>query len=144
MKPALDVGDLVMWCGKQTEGSMLRQRVIYLVTAKTETNVETVIPTGYPSYRYYLRPAFDFERPTGQDMSQVSWSSHDLKLISLLDLCTMRLHFDSFIRWWAKTQGLEDTGDRPEDGRHRPAATEAGESADTGAPATHKEPSLLP
>ena len=68
--------------------------------------------TKFPSTRYHLRVAFDFERPMGQAIGTVTWSDHELRKLTLLDVGVIRLSFDNFIREYAREQGaeLEPTG----------------------------------
>lgn len=127
----LQVGDLVMWTGKETEHSSLKRRLIYQVVSK---KLEGTPP--HENWRHQLRVAFDFEQPSGTNLQTISWSSWELKKLSLLDLGTLRIHFDTFIKWWAETQGFEDQYERPEDGKYGPAVAKAGGDPDNGTPPT--------
>lgn len=101
--PELFVGDLVMYTGKVTEHSSFRRGSIYQVIKKKE-------PTD-PEYAatYHFRLVFDMENPMGSPLDTVGFSTtREMKKLSLLDLATIRLHFDNFIREWAKAVGEAD------------------------------------
>jgi hypothetical protein len=105
----LQLGDLCMFVGMTDVYKQMHRHVVYQVVAK-----ERADSTSLSHNRYTLRIAFDLENPSGSHTPEPTtiYGTKSLKKISLLDLATMRLHFDDFIRWWAKTQGREDTGDR--------------------------------
>jgi hypothetical protein len=100
-EPELSVGDLILWTGKQTEYSSMRNRVIYQVTAR-----ETTAGSSYSHYRF--RPVFDFENPMGTDLTvNGTMTIREMKRLTLLDLGVLRLMFDHFVREWARSQGTE-------------------------------------
>lgn len=100
----LYVGDLVMWDGKPHEHCYFRHGMIYRVVNK-------IPPDGTMTYsiaRYKFVPVFDFTNPVGQSLDSFEYSTtRNLKRLSLLDLGTLRLHFDNFIREWAKQEGMD-------------------------------------
>jgi hypothetical protein len=103
-------GDLVVWTGKQTEHSTLKNHIIYQVMSKKVETTPPITPGGTPSehIRFMLRPAFDFQKPMGVAINSLSWSDHELRKVSLVDLGVLRLSFDNFIREYARFQGMED------------------------------------
>lgn len=104
--PELAVGDLCMWMGKPSEYSGLSRRVIYQCVEKKRRDE----PSKELVYRY--RVAFDFENPMGSSLDLTNLtSSRDMKRMSLLDVATLRLHFDCFIKEWAQAQGAGDPDD---------------------------------
>lgn len=107
-KLELEVGDLCMWTGKQNEHSTYKNRVIYRCVEKRLN--ENSDGTTYISQRFIV--AFDLENPMGQQLDPIGFgSARDMKRLSLLDVCTMRLHFDNFIREWAKVNGMGNPDD---------------------------------
>jgi hypothetical protein len=110
----LEVGDLCIFVGDSDIYKQMRHRVIYQVVSKEEA-----ASSSYSYNRYGLRIAFDIESPSGSSTEVITshLGTKNMKKLSLLDLATTRLHFDDFIRWWAKTQGMEDTGDREDAAR---------------------------
>lgn len=98
----LCVGDLVMWTGKSTEYATFHRRIIYVVA-------EIMHPEDPSRTRSFkLRPAFDIESPIGTVIETTGYPvlSSYLKKLSLLDVASIRLHYDNFIKEWAKSQGL--------------------------------------
>lgn len=105
----LEVGDLVMWDGKPSEHCTFRHGMIYRVVGKQPPDEKST----YDITRYRFITVFDFARPVGQPVDSFEFSTtRDLKRLSLLDLGTLRLHFDNFIREWAKQEGMEVDGPR--------------------------------
>lgn len=103
-EPDLHVGDLVMWDGKPSEHGSFRHGIIYRVVGRTEPGEKTT----YDIPRYQFLPVFDFSRPMGTAVESFDFSTiRDLKKLNLLDLGTLRLHYDNFIREWAKSCGME-------------------------------------
>lgn len=99
----LQVGDLVMYVGKVTEHMPLHRRCIYKVVRKRHPEDAQHVAT------YHFRPVFDFENPLGQSLDMIGWSTlRDLRKLSLVDLGTLRLHFDNFIREWARQVGHDN------------------------------------
>lgn len=97
----LNVGDIVLYVGDM-KYAILQRRVVYRVTEK-EQQPENA---SYP-FSYRFTAAFDLENPLGQVIEpscQMS-SLKDFRKLGLLDLATLRLHFDAFIREWAKQMG---------------------------------------
>jgi hypothetical protein len=91
--------------GKVTEYATLHRRVVYQVVGKENTNPVT----SFATHRYMFRVAFDFENPMGTNLDAVAYmGTRDLKRIELLDLGTIRLHFDNFLREWALKMGHGD------------------------------------
>jgi hypothetical protein len=107
----LNEGDLVIWTGKQSEHSTLKNHIIYQVMSKKLETSPPITPGGTPSehWRLNLRPAFDFQRPLGVAVNTLSWSDHELRKVTLVDLGVVRLAFDNFIREFARMNGMEDT-----------------------------------
>ena len=109
----MNEGDLVVWTGKQTEHTTLKNHIIYQVMSKKIETSPPITP-GNPSTehtRLMLRPAFDFQRPLGTAINTLSWSDHELRKVTLVDLGVIRLAFDNFIREFARQQGMEDVTD---------------------------------
>lgn len=105
-------GDLVVWVGKQTEHSTLKNRIIYEVMKKEVETKDGLGGIPWTTTRLTLRPAYDFERPTGVSVGTVTWSTvSELRKLSLVDLGVIRLTFDNFIREFARQQGMEDVTD---------------------------------
>lgn len=103
----LDVGDLCIWTGKPTEHAMMFRRVIYQVVEKTPAT-----GASYSKNNYSFIVAFDFENPLGKSMVPVNhMGTREMKKLSLLDLATLRLHYDSFITDWARRMGERDPND---------------------------------
>lgn len=99
----LQVSDLVMWTGRVTEFSTMSRRVVYRVVERKDPTDES----NYVQYRF--SPAFDLESPIGSSLDVTPWmTAREMKRLGLLDLGTMRLHFDNFIREWAKRAGEPD------------------------------------
>ena len=93
----LHVGDLAVWTGKPNEYAPLSRRVIYQVIERKEP------PEGSYYVQYRFRAVFDIENPIGTVVESTSFmTSREMKKLSLLDLGSLRLHFDNFIREWAK------------------------------------------
>lgn len=102
----LQVGDLVLWTGKPSEYSSFSRRIVYQVVERKEPEKDS----HYVTYRF--RAAFDFENPMGTLCDVTGFStSREMKRLSLLDLATLRLHFDNFIREWAKQVGEANIDD---------------------------------
>ena len=101
------MGDLVMWTGRPNEYSTLRRGVIYKCIEAKET------PESHWSRRQYrFGIAFDIEDPVGTPMGQTGFmGSHEMKRLSLLDVATIRLHLDAFIRSWARSMESVDIDD---------------------------------
>ncbi len=96
----LYVKDLVLWTGKPTEYASMSRRVVYQVVERKDPADSTM----YVQYRF--RAVFDFENPVGTLVDPTGWmTAREMKKLSLLDLATLRLHFDNFIREWAKSVG---------------------------------------
>lgn len=92
-----------MYTGKPTEYTSFHKRCIYQVIAKKDEH-----DSDYMS-KYHFRLAFDFENPMGSPLDTVSFSTtREMKKVTLLDLATLRLHFDNFIREWTKQMGEAD------------------------------------
>lgn len=107
-KLELDVGDLCMWSGRQSEHTTYRNRVIYRCVEKRLQDHGD--GTTYFSHRFVV--AFDLENPMGQPMDTIGFgSAREMKRLSLLDICTLRLHLDNFVREWAKSQGMGNPDD---------------------------------
>jgi len=104
----LEVGDLVFYTGKVTEYTQFKHRIIYRCIEKKYSGEGE---NSYLSYKYVA--AFDFENPLGVGLASIGGFSNisDFKKLSLLDVCTLRLHFDNFIREWAKDMGKADPDD---------------------------------
>jgi len=103
----LSLGDLCIWVGKQTEYSPLSRRVIYQVIDK-----EDAATSSWSKHVYKLAPAFDLENPIGTSVEPVSHNgTRDMKRLSLLDIATIRLHYDNFIKQWARHAGQCDPDD---------------------------------
>lgn len=98
----LNVGDLVVYVGKQNEYTSMNKRVIYRVVEKEQQDEKNTSP-----FLYKFSVAFDIENPLGQAIEPTIslYSLRDLRRLELLDLATLRLHFDHFIRTWAKQMG---------------------------------------
>lgn len=109
----MNEGDLVVWTGKQSEHSTLKNHIIYQVVARKLEKNEPIMPGGqsHETVRFTLRPAFDFTRPMGIAINTLSWSDHELRKVTLVDLGVLRLSFDNFIREYARFQGMEDGSD---------------------------------
>ncbi len=109
-KEFLIVGDLVIGAAGSDYIAALKKRVIYQV-------VEVIPPADDETdeikkyHKYKLRTAFDIESPVGTAIECFTVSSHSLRKLTLLDVATIRLHFDQFIREWAKSQGAIDIDD---------------------------------
>lgn len=100
----LEIGDLVMWDGKPHEHCSFRHGVIYKVVAKRGADETSNLGVA----RYHFRAVYEFNRPIGQDVGSFEFSTtRDLKKLTLLDLGTMRLYLDNFIREWAKQEGID-------------------------------------
>lgn len=98
---ALEIGDLVLWDGKPHEHSSFKHGVIYKVVGKQEAG-----ESNLNLARYHFRVVYEFNRPVGQEVASFEFSTtRDLKKLSLLDLGTLRLYLDNFIREWAKEEG---------------------------------------
>jgi len=98
----LQVGDLCIFTGDE-KFSLLRHHLIYQVSQK-EVNVGST----YSIHRYSYRVAFDVTNPTGSSVDETTaLGTRGLRKITLLDLCTVRLHFDDFIRQYAQQCGAE-------------------------------------
>lgn len=106
----MNEGDLVVWTGKQGEHSTLKNHIIYQVMSRKIEKSPSITPGGpeYESLRFTLRPAFDFQKPMGVAINTVTWSDHELRKVTLVDLGVLRLSFDNFIREYARFQGMED------------------------------------
>jgi hypothetical protein len=62
--------------------------------------------------QYQFQVAFDFSNPVGVPIDSFGFSTtRELKRLSLLDVCTLRLHFDNFIREWARLNGEANPDD---------------------------------
>ncbi len=97
----LQVGDLCIWNGKQTEYSVLNRRVIYQVVGKQASSEES-----WNRFVYQYRIAFDIENPVGSTSGLITYNgSREMKKLGLLDVATIRLHYDAFIKDWAIAQG---------------------------------------
>lgn len=108
----MNEGDLVIWTGKQTETSTLKNRVIYQVMKKTIETTEGLLGgKSFTSTRLHLRVVYDIGQPMGVHINTSSWSEHELKKLSLVDLGIIRMTFDNFIREYARLQGMEDVTD---------------------------------
>lgn len=98
----LNVGDLVLWVGKQTEYTFLNRRTLYQVVERREPEK----PERIVQYRF--RAVYDIENPIGTAVDATPFiSSRDTKRIDLLDLGVLRLTFDTFIKEWARSRGVE-------------------------------------
>lgn len=109
-KEFLNVGDLVIAAAGSDFIATPKKRVIYQVIdvippAEDETDALKLYN------KYKLRTAFDIESPVGTAIECFTVSSHSLRKLTLLDVATIRLHFDQFIREWAKSQGAIDVDD---------------------------------
>lgn len=98
-------GDLVMWHGKQTEHTSLKNRVVYQVMQVEERDSDLI----GTMVTFKLRPAFDIGQPMGVAVHTISWSSSELRKVTLVDLGVIRLSFDNFIREYARMLGMETT-----------------------------------
>lgn len=106
--PVLDIGDLCIWTGNQSEHSTYKNRLIYRCVEKRDN--ESTDGSTYTSYRFVI--AFDLSNPIGVHMDPVGFGSiREMKKLTLLDVATIRLHYDNFIREWAKQQGMPDPDD---------------------------------
>jgi hypothetical protein len=100
----LNQGDLCIWSGKQTETSFLKNRVIYQVMSRDDETDK------YGNHiRLTLRVAFDLASPVGTVIAVHSWSTHELRKISLIDVGIIRLSLDNFIREYARQRGMDVT-----------------------------------
>lgn len=100
----LSVGDVCLFVGDEKYSS-LHRRIIYQVVAK-----EDAPGSSYSHHSYRYRVAFDFENPTGSSTDITSaLGTRGIKKLDLIDLGTLRLHYDNFLRWWAVTQGMESS-----------------------------------
>jgi hypothetical protein len=98
-------GDLTFFVGKQTEHSALQRRVIYQVTSIEAHD-------GTLTRNLTLQPVFDFENPIGTELKTVTWCSESLlKKLNLLDIATLRLYLDNFLRAYAKRVGEPEQSD---------------------------------
>ena len=99
----LQVGDLVVWTGKERQYAMLQHGIIYRVIEKKEAE------NGDPAAATYrLGAAFEFCSPIGSSVDVTGLhGSRELKKLGLLDLGIIRLAFDNFIREWAGEQGAK-------------------------------------
>lgn len=105
----LNIGDLCVFTGKQSEYSLLHRRVIYRVVEK-ETRPDNELLSTRFTYRFQV--AFDLENPTGTVLTTTGkMGVHDMKRLSLLDVATIRLHYDHFIKEWARTMGEANPDD---------------------------------
>lgn len=97
----LNLGDVVMYVG-DVKYAILQRRVIYRVVDKEQQPENATYP-----YMYKFCAAFDIENPLGQTVeSSCQMSSlKDFRKLGLLDLATLRLHFDAFIKEWAHQMG---------------------------------------
>ena len=86
---------------------MMKQRIIYQVAEKKSA------PDGYGTpWQYRFRIAFDLEHPMGVNLDMVGFMTlREMRRLTLLDLATLRLHFDNFIREWARMMGEPDPDD---------------------------------
>jgi hypothetical protein len=136
----LAVGDLCVFVGDEKYSS-LHRRTVYQVVSKVADQT-----ASYSNNTYGYRVAFDFENPTGSSTDVIQGlGTRGMRKISLLDLATLRLHLDAFIKDFARYRGMEDehashrctdSTDEAETGHDRPALAEAGQHDDHGAPAT--------
>lgn len=102
----LQVGDLAVYVG-DSQYSSLKSRIIYQVVDK-----ETGSDVSYATWRYRYRIAFDFENPTGTSTDTTpAMGVRGMKRVSLLDLATLRLHYDTFIQEYARYKGMEHHDD---------------------------------
>lgn len=110
----LEVDDLCIWTGKQSEHSVYRNRIIYRVVEKRWVEPK-LMPSGnqvsgYHSVRFAV--AYDLENPMGQSFDSVGFANiREMKKLSLVDLGIIRLTFDNFVREWAKRQGMAEPAD---------------------------------
>lgn len=82
----------------------MSKRVIYQVIEKNVTDNGSL-----STFNFQFRTAFDFENPTGTDLNTVSRNgTRDMRRLDLVDLGTLRLHFDRFIEAWAKKFSEDD------------------------------------
>lgn len=88
-----------MWNGKEGNNfTSIARRVIYRVIEKEPAGTSSL-----SKHCYGLAAVFDFENPVGMQMSTVKHNgTRDMKRLSLIDLATIRLHYDNFIKEWAK------------------------------------------
>ena len=103
----LQIGDLCIWNGKQTEYSTLQRRVIYQVVGK-----QAAPDDAWNKFVYQYRIAFDIENPLGSTSGYITYNgSREMKKLDLLDVATIRLHYDHFIKEWAIAQGQPSPDD---------------------------------
>jgi len=108
----LQLGDLCVYT-VDDKLSQLKNHVIYQVVKK-----DALESTSYANHRYAFRAAFDVTSPVGDSIdSFVVLGTRGLRRLTLLDLCTIRLHLDDFIRQYARECGAESDSDRSQDGQ---------------------------
>lgn len=92
--------DLVMYVGNP-DHSVLKPRIVYRVIDK-ELSEPTA--TSKATLFYRLQIAFDVEHPMGSTLEPTpKVSVRGLKRMSLLDLGTVRMLFDEFIKAWSRS-----------------------------------------
>lgn len=98
----LHVGELIMYVGNP-EHSTLKPRVIYQVVKKEANDSKF---SGTPFF-YRLRPAFDIQNPTGTELETTSnLSVRGMRRLSLVDVGTLRMLLDEFIKQWSGSQSV--------------------------------------
>jgi hypothetical protein len=77
----------------------LKNRVIYQVVGKEEAPHST-----YSHHTYRYRVAFDLANPLGTslDDTHTGLGTRGMKKLSLVDVGTLRLRLDSFLKEWAR------------------------------------------
>lgn len=96
----LAMGDMVMFTGNP-EHSSLHHRVVYRVAGK-----EPASSTSLSNHMYRFQVVFDFENPMGRDLHVATkLGTRGIKRLSLLDLATLRMRLDEFIKEWAASLG---------------------------------------
>jgi hypothetical protein len=125
----LSVGDLCLFTGDE-KFSSLKSRLVYQVVSKEDATMVS----GYPQHRYRYRVAFDLENPSGTstDTSITFSSTRGMKKITLLDLGTLRLHLDEFVRWYARYKGMEADATRSDTGSDGAAGPASRRDPDQG------------
>ena len=107
-EPDLEVGDLCLWTGTQSEHSTYKNRIIYRCVEKRQN--ENSDGGTYVSYRFVV--AFDISNPLGQQLDPIGFGGvREMKRLTLLDVCTIRLHYDNFIKEWAREMGAANPDD---------------------------------
>lgn len=102
----MQVGDLCMFIGDEKH-SQLHNRIVYQVVEKKEA-----LASSFSHHEYRYRVAFDIQNPVGVHVDTVSaYGTRGMRKLGLVDVGTVRLHLDNFLREWARSMGVDGSDD---------------------------------